>query len=132
MTAALFLVLYGTFLGTEGRGYQWMRRYGVVVYFGLTCIAMLCFAANSLLCRLALAPDLICTFYCHEGALAGFVASFLLGLPRVHFHYPADGTASPAARLLPRLLLAAAHERAYPVRVSPQPGARAPCLRAST
>jgi hypothetical protein len=25
----------------------------------LTCIAMLCFAANSLLCRLALAPDLI-------------------------------------------------------------------------
>jgi drug/metabolite transporter (DMT)-like permease len=27
--------------------------------FVLTCIAMLCFAANSLLCRLALAPDLI-------------------------------------------------------------------------
>jgi hypothetical protein len=41
VTAALFLVLYGTFLGTEGPGYQWMRRYGVVVYFGGTCIAML-------------------------------------------------------------------------------------------
>lgn len=41
LTAALFLVLYGTFLGTEGPGYQWMRRYGVVVYFGFTCIAML-------------------------------------------------------------------------------------------
>ena len=41
VTAALFLVLYGTFLGTEGPGYQWMRRYGVVVYFGFTCIAML-------------------------------------------------------------------------------------------
>jgi hypothetical protein len=40
-TAALFLLLYGTFLGTEGPGYQWMRRYGVVVYFGFTCIAML-------------------------------------------------------------------------------------------
>jgi len=39
--AALFLLLYGTFLGTEGPGYQWMRRYGVVVYFGFTCIAML-------------------------------------------------------------------------------------------
>lgn len=39
--AAVFLVLYGTFLGTEGPGYQWMRRYGVVVYFGFTCIAML-------------------------------------------------------------------------------------------
>lgn len=41
VTAALFLVLYGAFLGTEGPGYQWMRRYGVVVYFGFTCIAML-------------------------------------------------------------------------------------------
>ncbi len=41
VTAALFLVLYGTFLGTEGPGYQWTRRYGVVVYFGFTCIAML-------------------------------------------------------------------------------------------
>jgi hypothetical protein len=41
LTAALFLVLYGTFLGTEGPGYRWMRRYGVVFYFGFTCIAML-------------------------------------------------------------------------------------------
>jgi len=39
--ACAFLVLYGTFLGTEGPGYRWMRRYGVVVYFGFTCIAML-------------------------------------------------------------------------------------------
>jgi hypothetical protein len=41
IAAALFLMLYGTFLGSEGAGYQWMRRYGVVVYFGFTCIAML-------------------------------------------------------------------------------------------
>jgi len=41
VTAAAFLILYGTFLGTEGPGYRWMRRYGVVVYFGFTCIAML-------------------------------------------------------------------------------------------
>ncbi len=41
VTAAVFLVLYGTFLGSEGEGYRWMRRYGVVVYFGFTCIAML-------------------------------------------------------------------------------------------
>jgi hypothetical protein len=39
--AALFLVLYGTFLGTEGEAYRWMRRYGVALYFGGTCIAML-------------------------------------------------------------------------------------------
>lgn len=39
--ATLFMVLYGTFLGTEGEAYRWMRRYGVVVYFGGSCIAML-------------------------------------------------------------------------------------------
>lgn len=41
VAAAVFLVLYGTFLGTEGQAYRWMRRYGVVFYFGGTCIAML-------------------------------------------------------------------------------------------
>jgi hypothetical protein len=38
--AAVFLVLYTTFLGTEVAGSRWMRRYGVIVYFGFTCIAM--------------------------------------------------------------------------------------------
>ena len=41
ITAAVFLVLYAAFLGTEGTGYRLMRRYGVFVYFGFTCIAML-------------------------------------------------------------------------------------------
>jgi hypothetical protein len=41
LLAALFLVLYGTFLGTEGDAYRWMRRYGIVVYFGGTTLAML-------------------------------------------------------------------------------------------
>lgn len=39
--AGICLVLYGTFLGTEGEGYRFMRRYGVVFYFGFTCIGML-------------------------------------------------------------------------------------------
>lgn len=39
--AGTLLVLYGTFLGTEGEGYRWMRRYGVVFYFGLTAIGAL-------------------------------------------------------------------------------------------
>ena len=39
--AGVVLVLYGTFLGTEGDGYRWMRRYGVVLYFGLTAIGAL-------------------------------------------------------------------------------------------
>lgn len=41
ITAAVFLVLYAAFLGTEGRIYRWLRQYGTVVYFGFTCIAML-------------------------------------------------------------------------------------------
>jgi hypothetical protein len=39
--AGVFLVVYGTFLGTEGPTYQWLRRYGTVVYFGFTCLNML-------------------------------------------------------------------------------------------
>ena len=39
--AAAFMILYGTFLGTDGAWYQWMRRFGIVFYFGFTCIVML-------------------------------------------------------------------------------------------
>ncbi len=38
---ALFLVLYATFLGTEGHSYRLMRRYGVYVFFAGTSIAEL-------------------------------------------------------------------------------------------
>jgi len=46
--AGTMLALYGTFLGTEGEGYRWMRRYGVVFYFGLTAIATLIVAEQML------------------------------------------------------------------------------------
>lgn len=39
--AGVFLILYASFLGTEGNVYRWARRYGVVFYFGFTCIGML-------------------------------------------------------------------------------------------
>ena len=39
--AGIALVLYGSFLGTEGEVYRWLRRYGIVIYFGGTCLAML-------------------------------------------------------------------------------------------
>lgn len=45
--AAVFLVIYGTFLGTEGDAYRWMRRYGTIVYFGFTYLCML-FAAGQI------------------------------------------------------------------------------------
>jgi hypothetical protein len=49
--AGMFLVLYGTFLGTEGDAYRWMRRYGVIFYFGFTYLCML--IASGALWRLA-------------------------------------------------------------------------------
>lgn len=41
VTAGVALVLYGTFLGTEGQVYRWLRQYGTVVYYGFTCICLL-------------------------------------------------------------------------------------------
>jgi len=41
LTAAVALVLYASFLGTEGPAYRWLRQYGTVVYFGFTCLCLL-------------------------------------------------------------------------------------------
>jgi hypothetical protein len=41
LIGALFMVLYVVFLGTDGRAYGLMRRYGVMVYFAFTSIAQL-------------------------------------------------------------------------------------------
>lgn len=43
--AALFLILYATFLGVEGKTYQWLRRYGVTVYFSFTVLAQMMLAS---------------------------------------------------------------------------------------
>jgi hypothetical protein len=39
--AALALVLYATFLGSEGRTYELLRRYGIYLWFGGTYLALL-------------------------------------------------------------------------------------------
>jgi hypothetical protein len=41
VVAGIALVVYGTFLGTEGQVYRWLRQYGTVVYFGFTCLNLL-------------------------------------------------------------------------------------------
>lgn len=46
LVGALFLVLYVVFLGTEGTAYEFMRRYGVTVYFSFTALAQLLLAAR--------------------------------------------------------------------------------------
>ncbi len=39
--AGVFLILYATFLGTEGDIYRLLRRYGVIVYFAATYLTFL-------------------------------------------------------------------------------------------
>lgn len=38
---ALFQILYTTFLGVEGETYQWLRRYGINIYFSFTVLAQI-------------------------------------------------------------------------------------------
>ncbi|MCW8856124.1 MAG: hypothetical protein OQJ95_02090 [Kangiella sp.] len=38
---AVFLVLYADFLGTEGDFYEFMRRYGITLYFAMTILAQM-------------------------------------------------------------------------------------------
>jgi hypothetical protein len=44
VTGSLFLILYVTFLGTEQPFYEFMRRYGVYMYFALNVFAQLILA----------------------------------------------------------------------------------------
>ncbi len=41
VASAIALAVYATFLGTEGEAYRFLRRYGVVVYFGFGYLAQL-------------------------------------------------------------------------------------------
>jgi Na+-transporting NADH:ubiquinone oxidoreductase subunit NqrE len=41
VVAGIALVVYGSFLGTEGLIYRWLRQYGTVAYFGFTCLNLL-------------------------------------------------------------------------------------------
>ncbi len=41
VVAALFLTLYACFLGVEGSIYQWLRRYGITVFFSFSVLAQM-------------------------------------------------------------------------------------------
>jgi uncharacterized protein YqgQ len=41
VVAGAALLVYASFLGVEGRIYRFLRQYGTVLYFGLTCLNML-------------------------------------------------------------------------------------------
>jgi hypothetical protein len=53
---AIALVFYVLFLGTDGPVYSWLRRYGVVFFFGFTALAQLCAARFVLGARRGTAP----------------------------------------------------------------------------
>jgi hypothetical protein len=48
VTGALFLILYVTFLGTQEPFYEFMRRYGVYMYFALNVVAQIILASKVL------------------------------------------------------------------------------------
>ncbi len=44
--SSLALILYTTFLGSDGEGYRLMRRFGTAIYFGFTYLAQVLLAAR--------------------------------------------------------------------------------------
>jgi hypothetical protein len=79
--AGLFLVLYGTFLGTEGQAYRWMRRYGVIFYFGFTYLSML--IASGALWRLTRAGSIAPPARLDRWLVALCVITLAIGLTQV-------------------------------------------------
>jgi hypothetical protein len=81
LAAGVFLVVYGTFIGTEGKVYQLLRRHGVMIYFGCTYLCMLMAAGH--LQRLAGAGQLILPWRIDVALLALLGANLLMGLAHV-------------------------------------------------
>ncbi len=81
ITAAAFLAMYVVFLGIDGEFYQWMRRYGITVFFGFSVLAQMLTLA--LLTPLAgLGARLRNSMLCFSALL---LALGLLSLPLKHF-----------------------------------------------
>ncbi|MBL8324360.1 MAG: hypothetical protein JNJ89_05315 [Rubrivivax sp.] len=76
--ASVALVLYATFLGTEGAIYRWLRQYGTVVYFGGTCICLL--IAGGGVQRAVRAGRLVLARWAEHAMVALAVALVTLGL----------------------------------------------------
>ena len=71
VVSAIALAVYATFLGTDGEAYRFLRRYGVVVYFGFGYLAQLALMRRA--ARMgALAPGVIAT--------QAWIAAAMLGL----------------------------------------------------
>ena len=87
--AGAFLVLYGTFLGTEGQAYRWMRRYGVIFYFGFTYLCML--IASGALWRLSRSKTIALPARLDRLLVALCVVTLVIGLVQVFVPPLLDG-----------------------------------------
>ena len=78
--SAIALAVYATFLGTEGEAYRFLRRYGVVVYFGFGYLAQLALMRRASLTK-ALPAGVIATMSWISIAMLGLgVANVVAGL----------------------------------------------------
>jgi hypothetical protein len=86
LVGALFLVLYIVFLGTDGRAYELMRRYGVTVFFAFTALAQLVLSARLQrlppVTKLRVGPRLILV---KVGFGVAMLALGLLNIPAANF-----------------------------------------------
>lgn len=76
IVAAVFLVLYATYLGVQGHFYQWMRRYGITVHFGCTVLAQF-------LLTWVVVHDLRLPQWIRHGKLGLCAAMLILGLSSI-------------------------------------------------
>ena len=97
--AGVFLVLYGTFLGTEGQAYRWMRRYGVIFYFGFTYLCML--IASGTLWRLSRSGTIALPARLDRLLVALCLATLAIGLVKCALAFAGDWT----RRVVPRAAL---------------------------
>ena len=81
LAAGLFLVVYGTVIGIEGKVYQLLRRHGVMIYFGCTYLNMLMTA--NLLHGLVKQGKLSLPFRMDYLLVALLAANLLMGLAHV-------------------------------------------------
>ena len=102
IVAALFLILYATYLGVQGDFYQWMRRYGITVHFGCTAIAQ--FLLTSVVARDPRLPQWV-----RHGTLGLCGAMLVLGVSSIPLQHllPDKGAAVNALEWSYSLLMLA-------------------------
>ncbi|HTF97196.1 MAG TPA: hypothetical protein VL995_13755 [Cellvibrio sp.] len=88
ITAALFLILYANFLGTQGKVYQLLRQYGVTIYFAFTVLAQMIFTRHLLqlgllkIQRLVRWEFYLCGWLLALGIISIFCNTLLTGEPK--------------------------------------------------